>query len=277
MRHSLLAAAAAHALLFLLLYVASDTAKPEEVQAREREDRQRYDALRTEAVTRRSLEQLARSRDAGAVPTAEAGDGPPGAGAPPGRRDRFAGGPRGPAVRQNVDEYAVRAEWTSARPTPGRVFVGWPAQASWSFVDSWYTIGPFPEGSAAHPPERSIDLDAKYVGAAGALVSWRFLQSARPEVIPATMTPHSVHYAYTKLRSDRKREAWLVLGADDAMKVWLNGEPVWDCGDHWRPWAPDEGARRVTLLEGYNTVLVRLDNWPDHGAFSVVVRTSAPE
>jgi hypothetical protein len=47
---------------------------------------------------------------------------------------------------------------------------------------------------------------------------------------------------------------------------------VWQCDEHWRPWALDEGARRVTLRPGYNTLLVRLDNWPDHGAFSVAVR-----
>jgi hypothetical protein len=53
---------------------------------------------------------------------------------------------------------------------------------------------------------------------------------------------------------------------------------VWDCGDdHWRAWVPDEGARRVTLLEGYNALLVRLDNGPDVGAFSVIVRTPAAE
>jgi hypothetical protein len=144
----------------------------------------------------------------------------------------------------------------------------------WAFVDSWYTIGPFAEEPVAYPPELGVDLSAEHDGDGGVRVRWRFRQSPDPEIVPETMTPYSVHYAFSRLRSDRRRDVWLAFGADDAMKVWLNGEVIWDCQRHWRSWSRDEGSRPVVLRPGQNELLVRLDNWPDHGAFSVLVRTS---
>jgi hypothetical protein len=248
--------------------------------------RSRYEALEREAARWRELERLQRAPQRLSDAGAPGGGGPGGAsnGRPAGPSlrgkpvwrgqgdGRFAGWAQGPGVALNPDERRVLADPQLDWMRPGRVFLGHPGGSSWWFVDSWYTIGPFPEGKQEYPPEQQVDLDAQYVGPSGAPLRWLFHQSAEPEIVPSTSKPYSVHYAYTKLRSDRERAVWLALGADDSMKVWLNGELVWDCGEHWRSWALDEGARRVTLRQGYNSLLVRLDNWPDHGAFSVAIR-----
>jgi hypothetical protein len=147
-------------------------------------------------------------------------------------------------------------------------------QVSWSFIDSWYTIGPFAPEATVFPPEHTVDLDARHAGGSSAPLSWRFLQSPRSEIVSTTMTSYSVHYAFTRLRSDRKRVVWLAFGPDDAMQAWLDGELIWDCGEHWRPWALDEGARRVTLREGESQLLLLLANWPQVGAFSVLIRNA---
>lgn len=298
MKRPIALSAVAHLLLVSLLYLEAMERKRAEDTREELTARQRHEALRREASRWRALERLqneaegasdagapAGPGDAGRGPhggprgagaagsTARAGHGKRGARVRLGHRGgRFTGWEQGPMVPQSSEERRVLAEPQLEYSTPGRVFLGQPTGASWSFVDSWYTIGPFPEGREGYPPEAQVDLDARYVGASGASVRWLHHQSSQPEIVPSTMTPYSVHYAYTKLRSDREREAWLAFGGDDAMKVWLNGELVWDCGEHWRAWALDEGARQVTLRQGYNALLVRLDNWPDHGAFSVAVR-----
>jgi hypothetical protein len=81
-----------------------------------------------------------------------------------------------------------------------------------------------------------------------------------------------VHYAFTRLRSDRERDVWLAFGADDSAQVWLDGLLIWDCGEHWRAWDLIEGARRVTLRAGENQLFIKLRNWPTVSAFSVAVR-----
>ncbi|HLV68920.1 MAG TPA: hypothetical protein VKY73_24050 [Polyangiaceae bacterium] len=87
-------------------------------------------------------------------------------------------------------------------------------------------------------------------------------------------TPYSVHCADTELRSARERAVWLAMGADDSMKLWLNGELVFTSEAHLKPWVLAEGFVPATLRAGHNSVLVRLENAPEGSAFSVLVRTA---
>ncbi len=64
------------------------------------------------------------------------------------------------------------------------------------------------------------------------------------------------------------------MGADDSMKLWLNGELVFTSEAHLKPWVLAEGFVPATLRAGHNSVLVRLENAPEGSAFSVLVRTA---
>ena len=75
-----------------------------------------------------------------------------------------------------------------------------------------------------------------------------------------------VVYGSTTLNSPRKQDTTMLVGSDDGVKVWLNGEVV-----HYNPTQRGAGgyedAFPVTLKRGANVLLVAVDN-RGHGAFS---------
>ena len=75
-----------------------------------------------------------------------------------------------------------------------------------------------------------------------------------------------VVYGSATLNSPRKQETTMLVGSDDGVKVWLNGEVV-----HYNPTERGAGdyqdAFPVTLKQGTNVLLVAVDN-RGHGAFS---------
>ena len=75
-----------------------------------------------------------------------------------------------------------------------------------------------------------------------------------------------VVYGSLTLNSPRKQETTMLVGSDDGVKIWLNGEVV-----HYNPVTRGAGdfedAFPVTLKHGTNVLLVAVDN-RGHGAFS---------
>ena len=75
-----------------------------------------------------------------------------------------------------------------------------------------------------------------------------------------------VVYGTVTLNSPRRQETTMLVGSDDGVKVWLNGELV-----HYNPVARGAGdyqdAFPVTLKQGTNVLLVAVDN-RGHGGFS---------
>ena len=75
-----------------------------------------------------------------------------------------------------------------------------------------------------------------------------------------------VVYGSVTLNSPRKQETTMLVGSDDGVKVWLNGEVV-----HYNPVVRGAGdyqdAFPVTLKQGTNVLLVAVDN-RGHGGFS---------
>ena len=67
----------------------------------------------------------------------------------------------------------------------------------------------------------------------------------------------SASYAHLYVHSPTTRIVNLLLGSDDGIKVWLNGDNV--CThDVYQGWEPDEFVHRVTLLEGWNGLLCKI-------------------
>jgi len=64
-------------------------------------------------------------------------------------------------------------------------------------------------------------------------------------------------YAHVYVYSPTSRFAKLLLGADDGVKVWLNGVNV--CTkDYYTSWSPDKYEIDVTLKEGWNSLLCKI-------------------
>jgi hypothetical protein len=176
-----------------------------------------------------------------------------------------------------LDNERLRSEIEGAILAPARAFLGPGDRGRWVYLDSWYTIGPFPnserhEHDTSFPPEENVDLDAIYVASDGRPVEWTYVTAASPRVAPPTMDEYTVHYAYTEIRSDRHREVWLALGSDDSVRAWLNGERIWESDVHLKEWHLADGFQRIELRPGYNTLLLRLENAWGPGFFSASIR-----
>jgi hypothetical protein len=164
-----------------------------------------------------------------------------------------------------------------ALKVPGRRFSanGKPA-GPWVFPESWYVIGPFPNRSRAmirakFPPEETIDLDAVYLGDKGREVRWEFWKSESFAIRMPELNPYEIYYAWTEVYFDRATDCWLALGSDDHTKVWINDYLVFQSSDQLKVAHPDEAFRKVHFKEGYNRVLVRLENAIYGGAFIFLI------
>ena len=68
-----------------------------------------------------------------------------------------------------------------------------------------------------------------------------------------------VGYAWAEFDSPRETEAWLGLGSDDGVKIWLNGDLV---HDKWirRPSRVDDDVVPLRLKQGPNRILIKIQN-----------------
>ncbi len=152
----------------------------------------------------------------------------------------------------------------------------------WLYIDSWYTIGPFPNPNRVNidrefPPDSLVDLDATYRGKGGRTIRWQFVQSHMPEVVPPNREEYGIWYAYTELYCEEAMDAWIALGTDDRGVLKINGVPVWISSKRLKGWDVDEVWRRVHLRRGVNRLLYRVENGWYHIGFSMVMRLDEPQ
>lgn len=129
-----------------------------------------------------------------------------------------------------------------------------------------WLAGPFADGdqgfAAVHAPEEAaIDLDAEYETPQG-IVTW---QEAAPmpnhfnfarlfgPVVDASA------YAFCRLESGSRQRMQLLVGSDDGVKVWHNGQLVWT-NDETRSALPFQDVIFLNLEPGSNDILVRVRN-----------------
>ncbi len=172
---------------------------------------------------------------------------------------------------------ALLRELSGSNPRPARVLPNRSSDTRWLYVDTWHTVGPFPNPKrinrdTAFPPETYLDLDAIYEGANGDILSWQFHQSNGYRISPPTMNVYTVHYAYTEIRSEKDRNVWFALGSDDFLKLWVNDILVFESYIDYKEWGIAEAFIEVELNAGYNKVLARLENTHGPGEFSLLMR-----
>lgn len=140
------------------------------------------------------------------------------------------------------------------------------------FITTWKVIGPFDNTAEAgfdvvYPPEKTIELAASYEGKP------REGQPRRVEWQEATTSDEFgvvdlskalgkengvVGYAWTEFWSDRRQAAELRAGRDNAIKIWLNGELLYEHGVYHSGADMDQFVARGTLSKGRNTILVKV-------------------
>jgi hypothetical protein len=72
-------------------------------------------------------------------------------------------------------------------------------------------------------------------------------------------------YVFAYIYSPTSRTVKLRVGSDDGIRVWINGNMVWNNHAACRCWANDQDIFQVTLNEGWNKLLIRVGektgNW----------------
>jgi len=112
-------------------------------------------------------------------------------------------------------------------------------------------------------PERKVDFTATLKGKAG-IVGWRVV---RPDSsgyvnladIHGPAATNSVSYAALVIESPVAQKGWILLGADDCSRLWVNGTKVHEDRAHE---AAQPGKFRVPVewKAGANTVLLKISN-----------------
>lgn len=71
---------------------------------------------------------------------------------------------------------------------------------------------------------------------------------------------YKVAYAFAKVQSDSNQKATIMLGSDDGVKVWLNGNLVHE-NDVGRGLTPREDVFDIELIKGENSLLVKVGDY----------------
>lgn len=148
-------------------------------------------------------------------------------------------------------------------------------QSPEGFIVAWMLSGPYmQEGKTgadlfdmAFAPEKP-----------GAAAEWR------PVTVPPGGRPGLVEfdklfggneraaYVRTQLTATRSLEAQLLIGSDDGVKVWLNGQVV-HANNAIRPCSPDQDKAKITLKPGANVLLVKVTQGGGEWSVCCRVRT----
>jgi hypothetical protein len=135
------------------------------------------------------------------------------------------------------------------------------------FITDWLIVGPFDNDEdkgydAIYPPEENLDFATEYDVKSGT-AKWKKVLAHRNGVLnlDKCFYPNDwvVAYAYTEIISPKAFDTEILVGSDDGVKVWLNGELVHHNHVH-RPCTPDEDRAKITLKKGNNTLLLKVDD-----------------
>jgi putative heme-binding domain-containing protein len=147
--------------------------------------------------------------------------------------------------------------------------------------DYWHIAGPFDNGTADagmdkdFGPEKGVDLKATYAGKTGT-VRWRTVKPANQGYVDlrAFLAPESnnvVSYLYREIESPAEQEATILLGTDDAAKLWINDKLEYTNRQH-RAAIPEQDTVKVKLKKGVNRLLLKINNGDgDHGFYFTIL------
>lgn len=82
---------------------------------------------------------------------------------------------------------------------------------------------------------------------------------------------YCIGYAWTEVEVPADTEAWLGIGSDDGLRIWLNGELV---SDRWvqRPSRLDDDVVPLRLKKGANRFLIKIQNEKIYWSFTARLR-----
>lgn len=141
-------------------------------------------------------------------------------------------------------------------------------QAAWP--QGWWLIGPFDNAglTTEYPPEREIDLAARYPGK-GEEAAWRQFEFADGQVHDLkrfASADQCTCYLYRRIDVPVAAKVRVSLGSDDGIMVWLNGQELLR-SDAFRAAAADQEFLNLELRPGRNDLLLKITNQGGDWAF----------
>jgi hypothetical protein len=143
-------------------------------------------------------------------------------------------------------------------------------------LGKWYYVGPFDNTDGAgfatvYPPEKGVDLTAKYPGKAGISVTWKEGNFVDGQVNDLSLfePPHNENttvYLYRELNIGDSLDLPVSLGSDDTLTVWFNGQQVL-AENVSRGCAPDQALLMLKTRPGRNTILLKVGQGGGQFAF----------
>ncbi len=135
-------------------------------------------------------------------------------------------------------------------------------------VTEWNLIGPFPNKEQskfdeAYPPEKQVDLSAKYQGDEDQTVAWKKHVSEEDEGVVDLNKALSNHkgaigYAFTEFKSSCNRPVDIRLGCINANKVWVNGKLILSNNVYHAGMNLDQYIGKAQLKKGNNSILIKV-------------------
>lgn len=160
--------------------------------------------------------------------------------------------------RDQVERIAKQLESLGEKPNLTRHF---------GFVRHWRLLGPFDNSSKqgygrVHAPEEKLDLAAELDGKSGKIrwFEYETTDSHGKVDLNKAIGKHMgvVAYAVAELEIPEARGGEIRAGSANAVKIWLNGELVFQRDEYHHGMDPDQYQSSVKFRSGRNTILIKV-------------------
>jgi hypothetical protein len=156
--------------------------------------------------------------------------------------------------------------------------------AQFGFITRWSLVGPFDNTQGvgfrnAAPPEKAVDLKARYIGKDGKPVRWiehsaetpktvgdlkslgvidlnKLFQESKGDALERLREAAAI--GYTVVESKQERPVEIRAGSNNAVRIWLNGKEIFFREEYHHGNDMDQHIGKGTLKAGRNTILIKV-------------------
>ncbi len=145
------------------------------------------------------------------------------------------------------------------------------------FIRGWHLLAAFDNTDEAgfktvYPPEKGVELTAKYKGKGGDEAKWNETTTNDSYGVVDLNKVHAkkksaIAYAYAVIDSPAERPVQIRVGAENALKVFLNGKEILARDEYHHGMDMDQHVAAGTLRAGRNELLLKVcqdDEKPDY-------------
>ncbi|NQT27509.1 metallophosphoesterase family protein [candidate division KSB1 bacterium] len=133
-------------------------------------------------------------------------------------------------------------------------------------INNWYVLGSFENTDdkgfdAMYPPENTVDLDTSYPGVQGESIHWKKMKLNAGNQFDFNQLfkehEYGIVYCYTTIKSLKDTVLPLLLGSDDGIVVWINGQEIYRHNEA-RGVVPGQDFLFAEFNQGANELLIKV-------------------